>query len=740
MASKKTFWDLALEITGNDKGAKAALKTVRDELEKVNQAGKQLGKDFKAFTGNASKLALGVVGGVTAITAATIGLANQFADTGSQIGKTASTIGMGVESYQKLQYAMDRSGVSAETFDTAMKKFSLTVKQGAAGNKVMAKQLADVGLSAEKLAGMKPEQAMERLSDYMNSLPDDAARTRAAVALFGKQAGPEMLVAMKQGSKGIAELMKKSEKYFTYTQEHIAQIKEYKNAQNDLKDSFSSLKNQFISASIGPLTEAFKILGDTLLDFGPDIESIGKKFGEFVKLAVSKLPEIIAKIKEFGTWVKDTLTKVVNFVGGWKNLGKIIAGIAIAPTLISGLKTVFSFGNLIHTAWKHLPKVLGDLGLKATGVFGSISGAILPIIGIIAGIALVIYTVIKNFDNLKAYAMECFERIKEAFGAGKDGAINFTEILGTVKKVLGVVLGILEGAMLFAIKTLMNAITSAIQIVVGAFKVLWNVAKLLFWPMATVIKVIVGLFTGGWSGAIDALKSQFGELGKIFSGIFDGIKGIFSGVTGFFKGQFQNAIEFVKKIFGSFGTSIGGVFDKIKSFFSGVGDFIKKNALNIINVIVGIIFFPAGVIMAVVRLIVKHWDAIKEAAGKAFDWICEKVSAAIDFIKNIFGSIGGFFTGIWDGAKNIAGKAWDGIKGAASNAWEGIKNAGAVASDFFKNRWNDIKEAGGMAFNFLDNISGGALTRMKDNFLNGINKIKEFFNSGKGSGSGSSIK
>ena len=573
--SKKTFWDLALQITGDDKGANAALKTVKNEIENIKRASQQLGNDWKTFSGNATKLTVGAVGGITAITTATIMLANQFADTGSQIGKTASTIGMSVESYQKLQYAMDRSGVSAETFDAAMQKFSLTVKQGAAGNQAMVKQLAEVGLSAKKLAGMKPEEAMMRLSEYMNSLPDVAAKTRAAVALFGKQAGPEMLVAMRQGSKGIAELMAKSEKYFSFTQDHISQIKEYKNAQNDLKDSFSSLKNQFIAASINPLTEAFKILGDTLLEFGPDIESIGKKFGEFVKTAVSKLPEIIKAIKEFGLWVKDTVINVKNFVGGWKNLGKIIAGITIAPTFISGLKTVFSLGNLISIAMKKIPFILANMGLSAA----PIAGVLLPVIGIVAGIALAVYTVVKNFDKLKAYAMECFERIKAAFGAGNKGASNFTEILGTVKKTLGVVLDILEVTMLYAIKTVMNALTSAIQIVIGAFQVFWNVIKLIFWPLETTIKVIIGLFTGGWSGAVDALGGQFIKLGEIFSNIFNGFKTIISGVSDFFIGQFKNAIEFVGKIIGS----LSEKFEGVKNFFGAIGKFFGggDKAVNI---------------------------------------------------------------------------------------------------------------------------------------------------------------
>jgi hypothetical protein len=205
-----------------------------------------------------------------------------------------------------------------------------------------------------------------------------------------------------------------------------------------------------------------------------------------------------------------------------------------------------------------------------SGGFGAIALAALPIIGIIAGIALAIYTVVRNFDKLKAYAMECFERIKAAFGAGDDGASNFTAALETVKKALGVVMDILEGTMLFAIKSAMNSITSAIQMVVGAFKVLWNVVKLCLWPIETVVKVIIGLFTGGWAGAIEALGGQFGKLGDIFAGIWDGIKTYIQGFIDFFKNIFKNAIAFVGDLFGKgLLGKIGNVFSSVKGFFSG---------------------------------------------------------------------------------------------------------------------------------------------------------------------------
>jgi hypothetical protein len=181
-------------------------------MRNIQAAGKQFGTDFKDFAQNAGKLALGVAGGVAAATAGVVTMANSFVEAGDKVAKTSGAIGIGIEAYQGLQYAMDRSGLSAEEFDVALNKLNLVVRQGAAGNESMAKQLEQIGLSAQTLAGMKPEQAIMTLSDYMQKLPDDAQHTRAAVALFGKAAGPKMMAAMKQGSAGLQDLMENAKR------------------------------------------------------------------------------------------------------------------------------------------------------------------------------------------------------------------------------------------------------------------------------------------------------------------------------------------------------------------------------------------------------------------------------------------------------------------------------------------------------------------------------------------------
>ncbi|MDR1160267.1 MAG: hypothetical protein LBK69_06555, partial [Syntrophomonadaceae bacterium] len=676
--AKKTIWDLSLNIAGKGTEASQAIRTVKKQIEDLKGAADQLGKDWKGFADNAKKLTLGFAGGVAAATAGVVAMANSFAETGDKVAKTSDRLGIGIEAYQGLSYAMQQSGLSAQEFDGALDKFNLTVRQGAAGNEAMQKQLAAIGLSTRKLAGMKPEQAMERLSDYMKSLPDDAKRTQVAVTLFGKTAGPKMMAAMKQGSAGLQQLMGEAKSLgVVLTEEQARQSEAYGSALTRLKQSVTGMKNQFIGSTIGPLTEAFDHLKDAVVEQMPAIREVGKAFGQWLGDAVKRLPEIIEKIKEFAANVWDNINKVKDFVGGWKNLAKILAGLAIAPTLISGLKTVFSFGELINTAMDKLPKIMAKMGLAA----GPTAGALLPIIGIIAGIAAVIYTVVKNFDTLKQYALDCFKRIAQAFSGGTG---EITVDWKKIKEAAMTVLTFIEKTVLVVIKTAMNALTSAIQIGVGAFKVLWGVVQTGWAIFETGIKIITALFRGDLSGVIEAVSSLFTRLDDIGQSMFDGLRVIASGFGDFFKNFFEDIFEFAKNIFGLFGVDIAGIFNNIKSYITEVTDWFKSGFSNAVNFVKGL---PGKVSGAFGDAFTKIKSMAETSAGVFKDGF----SNVVNSVKGFVGGLGKRFENVLADIKDKSGSGAAFIKEAFWNGVEALKGKFPELGAVVENVANVIK-------------------------------------------------
>jgi phage-related protein len=720
MAGKQTIWSLALEISGKGTEASQAIRTVKKQLEDLKAAAGQLGKDWKAFTGNASKLALGAAGGVAAATAGVVSMANSFAAAGDKVLKASQATGIGIEAYQELQYALGKSGVSAESFDAALQKFNLTVRNGAAGNEALQKQLLAVGLSAEKLAEIKPEQAMMRLSDYMKQLPNDAERTRVAVQLFEKSAGPEMMAALKQGSDAIAGLREESKSAtFTFSRDHAEISRQFQNTKKGLAGAFENVKFSFIAGSMGPITDALKTLQETVLSSVPSISELGEKFGTWLGGAVKRLPEIITKIKEFGTWVKNTVTGVKNFVGGWKNLAKILAGLAVAPTLISGLKTVFSFGKLIHTAMKSLPLIMAKMGLAAV----PIGSALLPIIGIIAGIAAVIYTVVKNFDTLKQYALDCFKRIAQAFSGGARG---ITVDWKKIKEDAMTVLAFIEKTVLVVIKTAMNAITSAIQIAVGAFKVLWGIVQTGWVIFETGIKIISALFRGDLSGVIKAVSSLFIRFSIIGQEMFNGLWAVTAGFGDFFKNFFGDIFEFVKNIFGLFGIDVAGIFNDIKSSITGVTDWFKDGFTSAVNFVTGLWENIKGAFTGIGAWFGEKFNAAKEAIKGAFigviDWVKNNWKSIALFIINPFAGVFKYLYDNFEGFRNAVNNVVSAVKGFFERGIDFIKNIINSLPEPFQNIFAAVKTRVDSFVGFWKNVFASAVAAIKNiaGFLPGI--------------------
>lgn len=136
-----------------------------------------------------------------------------------------------------------------------------------------------------------------------------------------------------------------------------------------------------------------------------------------------------------------------------------------------------------------------------------------------------------------------------------------------------------------------------------------------------------------------------------------------------------------------------------------------------------------GALIAIIYLLIKNWDAVKEAASKCWDWIVQKWKGACEWFKNVILTP---LTTRWN-------TFWTGVKTGASNAWTNLKNAwsGCVGwfkstiispvSSAFKGLWNGIKS-------FLTNPLEGIKTMFRNAFnwiidkvnalIGGLNKIK----------------
>lgn len=181
---------------------------------------------------------------------------------------------------------------------------------------------------------------------------------------------------------------------------------------------------------------------------------------------------------------------------------------------------------------------------------------------------------------------------------------------------------------------------------------------------------------------------------------------------------------------------------------------------------IGLIIAAIAAVIAIVVLMVKHWDKVKEVAVKVWEAIVQAaqkawellkkgaelafkavtmhwrlmymgIKAGIDWVMQIGPKIwegikkGGelafkFITSYWramyngvkagiDWVMQIGPKAWEGLKNAGKTAFEFIKNIWSGLKGFFKGLWDGIVTGFKAPFNFLINAV--------NSLINAVNKI-----------------
>lgn len=162
-------------------------------------------------------------------------------------------------------------------------------------------------------------------------------------------------------------------------------------------------------------------------------------------------------------------------------------------------------------------------------------------------------------------------------------------------------------------------------------------------------------FSNGWS---EAKKSWSGGE-SFFSGIFKGIKVIFSPISEWFKEKFDSAAKFTKIAFQFIGSWFGDRYKEITNKFISVKDYFY-----------------------------------------------EKFNSAYSSVKNVFKNIGSWFGDRWNDIKNIfgSGKIEKFFKDGFGDAYNAIKNIWDGAGDYFKKIANNIISPIGKAVNGV--ISG----------------------------------
>lgn len=159
---------------------------MRSELDRVKGELKKTDSGVSALSGAFKNL-----GGIVA-TFSMAAVVTQAMQAAGALNDTAVKTGMSVDALQRLQFAATLSGGSLEGVSGAVARMQKALVGAEEGGKEAVAALDRLGLSAQQILALAPDQQFEAIAQKIAAIEDPAERTTAAMALFGRS-GAELI-------------------------------------------------------------------------------------------------------------------------------------------------------------------------------------------------------------------------------------------------------------------------------------------------------------------------------------------------------------------------------------------------------------------------------------------------------------------------------------------------------------------------------------------------------------------
>lgn len=320
--------------------AKRAIKAGKAEVEigirsRIASGSKQVSADLKKLGGGIARTGRNILGLATAAAAPLAGMTLAFASAGDKLDKMSKRTGVSVKALSELAFAAEQSGSSIDSVEKGIRGMQRSLLNAEMGSKAASDALASIGLSANELSGMSPEDQFTAIADAIAKVQDPSKRAALAMQLFGR-AGSELLPMLAENAEGIAELREEANELGrTMSEEDAKAAAELTDAMNRVKSTLIGTKNQ-IGAALAP--------------------------------AMTKLAGLIsATTKTIVPFVKENKHLVQLFAAGIIAIGGLGAGlVTIGGLLIGAGMAVGAFGTLLGLLFSPLGLAIG--GITALGL------------------------------------------------------------------------------------------------------------------------------------------------------------------------------------------------------------------------------------------------------------------------------------------------------------------------------------------------------------------------------------
>jgi len=306
------------------------------------------------------------LGAGAAFGAVTVGAGKSIED----ITRFSQSLGVSTEFLSRTAFAAKAFGADLDHVQDGIKELSLRTDEFVqTGVGPAAEAFQRLGLSGAELAPLTNDT--EALFDLVHSriaqLDDAAARQRISDEIFGGTAGERLIELLKASSKEVANLRDESDKLgATVTKRESEIARAHAFALNRFKAGLTG-QVQIIGVAVLPVLTKLLDKGRVWFIENQDrVEAFATKLSAGLESALPALGELVVGAGKFAVVVAKLVTGVAGLVGGFENLGIVVAGLFTAKLLVSifsTTKAILGLATAVRTA-KLAGKggIIGDLG------------------------------------------------------------------------------------------------------------------------------------------------------------------------------------------------------------------------------------------------------------------------------------------------------------------------------------------------------------------------------------------
>ena len=440
----------------------------RHELKKIGQINlRAASEQFKQWGTNLESAGQKMMGLSTAAAGlvASLGAISYKAGTAADDLNTMSKVtGIGTDELQKYSYAADLVDVSVDAIAKSNKKLAKNAYEASRGSKSQVEAFDALGVSVTDSNGelKDSETIFQEVVSSLGKMTNETERDALAQKLMGKSAS-ELNPLIEDGGetyKMVAETMAK------YDLDYVDQ--DTLNKANEFNDALDTMK----------------LLGSVAF------AQVGSQLSAYLAPALEKVVDLVGK---FANWLSELDPKVLAVVGAVAAFVSVLA-----PLLILLGKVAFGISSILNLA--------GTLGISIGALAGPIGIAIAAIAAIIA-IGVLLY---KNWDKIKAKAIEIKTAVVTAFNNLKT---NITNIWNAIKSSATTTWNNIKTAVTNAINNTVSAVKTKVSDMKSSLSSAWDSIKT--------------TAANAWSKIKEKITAPIESAKEKISGIVSKIKGMF---------------------------------------------------------------------------------------------------------------------------------------------------------------------------------------------------------------------